>query len=288
MSAQHESLRGSSPTPRRSAAGINAAAILESLYNDKARRGERSNGDDEAVGELEKLARADNGGDALETVIKHLAAQHHVAADVIESRHQISTADRVGLCTSEFRGVQNLLTQRLRRTLAAQDSARRNAYHFRTKATQHLEFAAADNWNAQRALNLLNAESLKIKTDYDHALAQYVERMPMLMHHAPCPCPRRVQVCPDGHARMHMSVPMPRCPYSMLAVPLRFRYVHDMATRQEEARNAEERSAARLRIRATFASAQASVKLLKKARDNIADRKAGRRGSFQGRPAGKR
>lgn len=38
-------------------------------------------------------------------------------------------------------------------------------------------------------------------------------------------------------------------------------YVEDIATRQEEARNAEERSAARQRIRATFAGAQAAQRM---------------------------
>ena len=51
-------------------------------------------------------------------------------------------------------------------------------------------------------------------------------------------------------------------------------YVEDIATRQEEARNAEERSAARQRIRATFAGAQASMRMMAK----------GRRPSLRGQP----
>ena len=67
------------------------------------------------------------------------------------------------LSKGEFRGVQNVLTQRLRRTLEAQDAARRNAYRFRAKASQHLDMQSADNWSAERALELLKAESLKMK-----------------------------------------------------------------------------------------------------------------------------
>ena len=62
---------------------------------------------------------------------------------------------QVPLSKGEFRGVQNVLTQRLRRTLEAQDAARRNAYRFRAKASQHLDMHSADNWSAERALELL-------------------------------------------------------------------------------------------------------------------------------------
>ena len=53
------------------------------------------------------------------------------------------------------------------------------------------------------------------------------------------------------------------------------KYVEDIATRQEEARRAEESHQSRMRIRATFASAQASVRMLKAARTSQLDKTAG-------------
>ena len=168
------------------------------------------------LSESQKLERFDaDGADALATVREYLAYQHHISSEVIEHRSQIPVTERISLAKGEFRGVQNLLTMRLRKTLDAQDAARLSAYRFRAKASQHLEVDAATNWSPQRALALLTTESLKIKSDYDTNVAAHRNAIKQ---------------------------------------------------RQEEARSARERTAARLRIRAAFGSAQAGVRMLRLAR----------------------
>ena len=204
-------------SPRQSAAGAQAADMLHAL--EVARVKPKHSAEEEAaLTELERLIRADGGGDVLVTVRDYLAAQHNVSTEVIASREQIPIGDRVDLEKSEWLGLQNLLTHRLRNTLDAQAAARRNAYRFRSKASQHLDIESATNWNPERALGLLTRESLKMKTSYDETLARYVEQM---------------------------------------------------AQEQEDERVNQERTAARLRVRATMMSAQASVRMLRHARQSL-------------------
>lgn len=135
--------------------------MMDSLQTSQGKA--RAKEGEEELSELQMLAMADEGGDALQTVRDFLATQHRVSSEVIGRRFQIPVADRVALSKSEFRGVQNLLTHRVRQTLDAQDVARTNAYRFRAKASQHLDLQASDTWSAERALALLTTESLKMK-----------------------------------------------------------------------------------------------------------------------------
>ena len=64
--------------------------------------------------------RHDHGGDALQTVQTYIAARANVAPDVVSQRRHIAVDERVNLNVAEYRGVQNLLTHRLKSTLAAQ------------------------------------------------------------------------------------------------------------------------------------------------------------------------
>jgi len=206
--------------------------MMDSLQTSQGKA--RAKEGEEELSELQMLAMADEGGDALQTVRDFLATQHRVSSEVIGRRFQIPVADRVALSKSEFRGVQNLLTHRVRQTLDAQDVARTNAYRFRAKASQHLDLQASDTWSAERALALLTTESLKMKSNYDETLSQYVQ---------------------------------------------------EIVKHQEEARNAEERSAARLRMRAAFASAHVGMRLLRTARGNLSEKKTGLRTSSVRRPS---
>ena len=160
----------------------------------------------------------------------HATDAWRVTWQVIHKRAQIAVEERITLNKAEYRGVQNLLTQRLRSTLATQNVARLNAYRFRAKASQHLDIQSADNWSAERALALLTSESLKMKHEYDHMLSQHAD---------------------------------------------------EIAHRQEEARNAQERSAARQRIRAAFDTGVSAVKL-NRLKDNV--KGGGKRVSARGSP----
>ena len=146
----------------------------------------------------------------LDTVRSILAERYGVTSDVLERRSQIAISERVGLSKGEFRGVQNLLTHRLRKTLTAQAASRDNAYRFRAKAVQHLDLAAAANWGAERALSLVTNESLKMKQDYERHVLRHAE---------------------------------------------------DIAVRKEEAEKAQDRAAARLRLRATIQGSARSISL---------------------------
>ena len=111
----------------------------------------------------------------MRTVQKFIAAQSNVAPEVIRRRAQVQVDERVRLNTAEYVGVQNLLTQRLRSTLDAQESGRLNGYRFRAKASQHIDVTRADNWSPSRALSLVTKESLKMMDDYEHEIDKYVE-----------------------------------------------------------------------------------------------------------------
>ena len=223
-----------SPQNAREKAEARAGAILES-----SGRGISPSRDKEAwntLSEPQKLSKYDQGGDVLSTVQRYIASQSNVSQQVIETRSQVEMDDRVRLNIAEGRGCQNLLTLRLKETLEAQDAARLNAYRFRAKASQHLDIEHP-MMTAQRALNLLTAESLKMKGEYDTRLSEYVD---------------------------------------------------EMAHKQEEARNAQDRLAARQRIRAAFDTASVAVRLAKLAKGSKGDGGGGgRRGSVRN-PGGRR
>ena len=159
---------------KQSIAGVQVAAMIAQLqeHRDKARQP-----DDETLSELEKLYRSDTGGDVLATVRAFLAAQHNVSPEVLETRAQISMSDRVPLNQSEFIGLQNMLTHRLRKSLNTQADARRTAYRLKAKASHHLELESVANWNAGRALSLVTRESLRMKSTYDAKLVECAESL---------------------------------------------------------------------------------------------------------------
>ena len=119
----------------------------------------------------------ESGADAMRTVHKYLGAQCNVAPDIIAHRTKVRVDERVRLNASEHRGMQNLLTARLRSTLEAQEDSRNIAYRLRAKASQHLDVGDSRNWSPERALKLVNSESLKIKDEYESALVTHVEEL---------------------------------------------------------------------------------------------------------------
>ena len=214
--------RGSTKTGSQSARAAAArrsssptSAVASALGALRGRRSPVNQEEEDSLTDAQKLERFDEGGEVYDTVVAFIAAQANVSAEVISSRGRVPMEERVSLAKGEFNGVQNLLTQRLRQTLTAQDAARINAYRFRAKAAQHLDLETAGNWSPERALALLTSESLKMKEAYDVNLSQYIDEI-----------------------------------------------VH----RQEEARNAQERSAARQRIRAAFGGATAGVRMMRAVR----------------------
>lgn len=171
------SRRSSSPT---SSAVQSALGALNRGRRSPVQQGEEERG----LSDIQKLERFDEGGDVLDTVVSFIAAQANVSADVIAARDRVPIEERVTLGKSEFNGMQSLLTQRLKHTLAAQDAARSNAYRFRAKAMQHLDLGAAGSWSPERALGLVNSESLKMKEAYDQNLAQHLDEISLRQEEA--------------------------------------------------------------------------------------------------------
>ena len=63
--------------------------------------------------------------------------------------------------------MQQVLTQRLKGSLRAQEAARIAAYRFRAKAAQHVDHCSANSQGVERVLRLITAESLKMKGEFE-------------------------------------------------------------------------------------------------------------------------
>jgi len=106
-----------------------------------------------------------------------LAEVYRVTEQTIEDRSEIDIGDRVALSRGEFQCMQQVLTQRLRGALQAQDAARLAAYRFKAKAAQHIDHTSANGQDVERVMRLIAEESLKMKGSFEENMRHRLDEL---------------------------------------------------------------------------------------------------------------